>query len=245
MISYQELVRTFLSRVPVMQNGLGGVMTRHFPDFEITYCRSMQELTLLQLRRAGVVIADISGEYRNPRGTLEQYYGLMNQYRDIHWIFLVSRPLYPLAVELLMRPESTLLSDMEPLEGVINAIRAGSERAERISQTLLIPETSDIEEESEQMIALTHSERKVLRLLGKGWGINQIATLLNKSNKTISAQKNSAMRRLSLRSNADMYAWISSTQGMRELSLMSAYGEFEEWKRPLQQDISPSSKAAQ
>ncbi|MEG6300945.1 helix-turn-helix transcriptional regulator, partial [Enterobacter hormaechei] len=112
-------------------------------------------------------------------------------------------------------------------------------------QTLLIPETSDIEEESEQMIALTHSERKVLRLLGKGWGINQIATLLNKSNKTISAQKNSAMRRLSLRSNADMYAWISSTQGMRELSLMSAYGEFEEWKRPLQQDISPSSKAAQ
>ncbi len=234
-----------ISRVPVMQNGLGGVMMRHFPDFEITYCRSMQELTLLQLRRAGVVIADISGEYRNPRGTLEQYYGLMNQYRDIHWIFLVSRPLYPLAVELLMRPESTLLSDMEPIEGVINAIRAGSERAERISQTLLIPETSDIEEESEQMIALTHSERKVLRLLGKGWGINQIATLLNKSNKTISAQKNSAMRRLSLRSNADMYAWISSTQGMRELSLMSAYGEFEEWKRPLQQDISPSSKAAQ
>ncbi|MDF3648298.1 hypothetical protein P3S36_09695, partial [Enterobacter hormaechei] len=70
-------------------------------------------------------------------------------------------------------------------------------------------------------------------------------TLLNKSNKTISAQKNSAMRRLSLRSNADMYAWISSTQGMRELSLMSAYGEFEEWKRPLQQNISPSSKAAQ
>ena len=216
-----------ISRVPVMQNGLGGVMSRHFPDFEITYCRSMQELTLLQLRRAGVVIADISGEYRNPRGTLEQYYGLMNQYRDIHWIFLVSRPLYPLAVELLMRPESTLLSDMEPIEGVINAIRAGSERAERISQTLLIPENPDIEEESEQMIALTHSERK------------------NKSNKTISAQKNSAMRRLSLRSNADMYAWISSTQGMRELSLMSAYGEFEEWKRPLQQDISPSSKAAQ
>ncbi|NQF20930.1 DNA-binding response regulator, partial [Enterobacter hormaechei] len=44
--------------------------------------------------------------------------------------------------------------------------------------------------------------------------------------------------------NADMYAWINSTQGMRELSLMSAYGEFEEWKKPIQQDISPSSKIA-
>ena len=220
-------------------------MTRHFPDYEMTYCRSIQELTLLQLRRAGVIIADISGDYRNPRGTLEQYYGLLNQYRDVHWIFLVSRPLYPLAIELLMRPESTLLSDMEPIEGVISAIRAGSERAERISQTLLLPETPDSGEEAENFIALTHSERKVLRLLGKGWSINQIATLLKKSNKTISAQKNSAMRRLSLRSNADMYAWISSTQGMRELSLMSAYGEFDEWKRPLQQDISPSLKIAQ
>ena len=231
-----------ISRIPVMQKGFAGVMARHFPDFELTFCRSLQELTLLQLRSADVIIADISGEYRNPRGSLEEYYSLLNQYREIHWIFLVSRPLYPIAVELLMRPESTLLSDMEPIDGVINAIRAGSERAERISQTLLIPEPQSVEDE--HVIALTHSERKVLRLLGKGWGINQIATLLKKSNKTISAQKNSAMRRLSLRSNADMYAWINSTQGMRELSLMSAYGEFEEWKKPIQQDISPSSKIA-
>jgi hypothetical protein len=41
-------------------------MARHFPEFELTYCRSLQELTLLQLRRADVIIADISGEYRNP-----------------------------------------------------------------------------------------------------------------------------------------------------------------------------------
>ena len=233
-----------ISRIPVMQNGLGDVMARHFPDFELTYCRSLQELTLLQLRRADVIIADVSGEYRNPRGTLEEYYRLLNQYREIHWIFLVSRPFYPIAVELLMRPESTLLSDMEPIEGVINAIRAGSERAERISQTLLTPEPACNDDEDDRVIALTHSERKVLRLLGKGWGINQIATLLKKSNKTISAQKNSAMRRLSLRSNADLYAWINSTQGLRELSLMSAYGEFEEWIKPVQQDILPSSKIA-
>lgn len=234
-----------ISKIPVMQSGLGSVMARNFPDYELTYCRSLQELTLLQLRRADVIIADISGDYRNPRGTLEQYYGLLNQYHGIHWIFLVSRPLYSSAVELLMRPETTLLSDMEPIEGVVSAIRAGSERAERISQTLLTPDALEFGEKSEPFIVLTHSERKVLRLLGKGWGINQIATLLKKSNKTISAQKNSAMRRLSLRSNADMYAWISSAQGMRELSLMSAYGEFEEWKRPLQQDILPSLKIAQ
>lgn len=60
-----------ISRMPVMQNGLGGLMARHFPEFELSYCRSLQELTLLQLRRADVIIADISGEYRNPRGRLK------------------------------------------------------------------------------------------------------------------------------------------------------------------------------
>lgn len=69
-----------------------------------------------------------------------------------------------------MRPESTLLSDMEPIEGVVNAIRAGSERAERISQTLLTPEPQSTENENEHVIALTHSERKVLRLLGERMG---------------------------------------------------------------------------
>jgi DNA-binding NarL/FixJ family response regulator len=226
-----------------MQTGLGGIMSRYFPEHELSFCRSQEEITLLQLRRAGVVIVDISGEQRHPRSICEQYYSLQNQYRDIHWIFLVSRSLYPLAVELLMRPESTLLSDMEPIEGVIRAIRAGSDNAERISQTLLKPELEEFDDESETVM-LTLSERKVLRLLGKGWGINQIASLLKKSNKTVSAQKNSAMRRLSLRSNAEMYAWINSTKGMKELSLFSAYGEQDEWKKPPQSDILLSSKSA-
>ncbi|EHK0947129.1 helix-turn-helix domain-containing protein, partial [Citrobacter farmeri] len=89
-------------------------------------------------------------------------------------------------------------------------------------------------------ILLTLSERKVLRLLGKGWGINQIAALLKKSNKTISAQKNSAMRRLSIHSNAEMYAWINSSQGVRELNLPSVYGESTEWKIETVREMSHS-----
>jgi len=226
-----------------MQTGLGSIMSRYFPDYDRSYCRTHEELTLLQLRRAGVVIVDISDEQRNSRNICNQYHVLQNQYRDIHWIFLVSRAIYPLAVERLMRPESTLLSNMEPIESVVKAIRAGSENAERISQTLLIPDPDDLYDNQDEVM-LTFSERKVLRLLGKGWGINQIAALLKKSNKTVSAQKNSAMRRLALTSNAEMYAWINSTKGMKELSLFSAYGEQDEWKRARQKDISLSSKSA-
>ncbi|WP_225760156.1 response regulator transcription factor [Leclercia sp. Marseille-Q4284] len=232
-----------ISKSPIMQTGLGSVMSRYFPDYERAFSRSQEELTLLQLRRAIVVITDLSGDQRNARSLCEQYYRLQNQYRDIHWIYLVPRTIYPLAVELLMRPESTLLSDIEPIEGVVNAIQSGSEHAERISQTLLKPEPEEFYDNQDDVM-LTFSERKVLRLLGKGWGINQIATLLKKSNKTVSAQKNSAMRRLSLTSNAEMYAWINSTKGMKELSLFSAYGEQDEWKRAPQKDISLSSKSA-
>ena len=240
-ISCQHAI--IISKLPVMQTGLGCIISRNLPDYEVSYCRSQEELTLLQLRRANVVIADISGDQRNPRRICEEYYSLQNHYRDIHWIFLVSRRVYPCAVELLLRPESSLLSDIEPIEGVINAIRGGSQSAERISQTLLKPELEELDESRDEVM-LTHSERKVLRLLGKGWGINQIAALLKKSNKTVSAQKNSAMRRLSLRSNAEMYAWINSNKGMKELNLFSAYGEQDEWKRAPLRDLSLSSKSA-
>lgn len=232
-----------ISKSPIMQTGLGSIMSRYFPDCEHAFSRSQEELTLLQLRRAFVVIADLSGDPRNARSLCEQFYKLQNQYRDIHWIYLVPRAIYPFAVELLMRPESTLLSDMESIDVVVNAIRSGSERAERISQTLLKPAAEEFHDAQDDVM-LTFSERKVLRLLGKGWGINQIATLLKKSNKTVSAQKNSAMRRLYLTSNAEMYAWINSTKGMKELNLFSAYGEQDEWKRVPRKDISLSSKSA-
>jgi len=236
MSSVKDKFAIVISKIPMVQMGLGCMMARHFPEYETTYCRTQDELTSLQVKRSAVIIADISGEYVNPRGALEQYYLLMSQYKGIHWVFLISRPLYPLAIELLMCPESTLLSDMGPVEGVIDALSAGRERAERISQALLLPEPQVVDKAHEPSVTLTLSERQVLRLLGKGWGINQIASLLNKSNKTISAQKNSAMRRLSLHGNAEMYAWINSSQGMRELNLISAYGEPKEWKQIPQED---------
>lgn len=219
-----------ISKVPVIQTGLYGVMQQHFPDYELTSCRAVEELTLLQLRRSDLVIADLTGECPHPRNVCEQFYTLLSQYHDIHWIFLVSRAYYAQAIELLMCPSSTLLSDIEPIDSLVKTIHAGNNSRERISKTLLLPAHSERQEFGTRSIILTLSERKVLRLLGKGWGINQIAMLLKKSNKTISAQKNSAMRRLSIHSNAEMYAWINSSQGARELNLPSVYGDTTEWK---------------
>ncbi len=62
-------------------------------------------------------------ELQETQGTLEEYYNLLNQYRDIHWIFMVSSPLSHCS-GTAYAPEKALLSEMEPIEGVINAIRA-------------------------------------------------------------------------------------------------------------------------
>lgn len=229
-----------ISNVPVIQSGLNGMMQQHFPDYELTSYRTVEALSLLQLCHSDLVIADLTGECRYPRNVCEQFYTLISQCHDIHWVFLVSRAYYAQAVELLMGPSSTLLSDVESIESLVKAIRAGSNNTARISKALLLPMYSEPQELNSRSIILTLSERKVLRLLGKGWGINQIAMLLKKSNKTISAQKNSAMRRLSIHSNAEMYAWINSSQGARELNLPTAYGDSQEWKTEAIREISHS-----
>jgi DNA-binding NarL/FixJ family response regulator len=148
-------------------------------------------------------------------------------------------------MEYLLRPRITLLSSLEPVDGVINAIRHVNRSEGEISQTLMPTGMSKNTAEVHLSKILTLSERNVLRLLGKGWGINQIAMLLKKSNKTVSAQKNSAMRRLSLRSNADLYIWINSSQGMAELNSGAMYGDRNEWKIAAKREMSPLLKSAQ
>ena len=41
-----------ISRMPVMQNGLGGLMARHFPEFELSYCRCAARTSLLPIFQA-------------------------------------------------------------------------------------------------------------------------------------------------------------------------------------------------
>ncbi|VFS12313.1 transcriptional regulator [Citrobacter koseri] len=55
-----------ISKIPVIQTGLKEVVLGHFPAYELMYCRSVEELTLMQLRRSDVVITDLTGECKHP-----------------------------------------------------------------------------------------------------------------------------------------------------------------------------------
>lgn len=239
MLSEKYRCAVVISRAPIIQFGLGAIMAQSFCEYETIYCATPEEITLSLLQHANVVIVDLTNDLRQARSACKTYYSMMMQCVDIHWVFIVPLPIYPLAVELLLRSESTLLSSMEPVEGIINAVRSGNRRAEIIGRSLLSDRDYDDDDVSQPALSLTYSEKQVLRLLGKGWGINQIASMLKKSNKTVSAQKNSAMRRLLLRSNAELYAWINSSYGAGILNLNPMNGEGKQWKKAEQEETLP------
>lgn len=220
-----------ISKIPVMQSGLNTITSEYLPHYIFSHCYSLETLTQLPINMATVVIVDLSGEIERPHEICRYYCSLMVRFKHIHWIYVVGRACSAHAETLLVRPESTCISDSDPVTRlgealcVREAIGAGTEPGVPPVHPVAAVGARDFTISQEKLRVLTFSERKVLRLLAKGWGINQIASLLKKSNKTISAQKNSAMRRLSLCSNAQMYAWINSTQGMKELNVHSAYGE--------------------
>ncbi|WP_434636705.1 LuxR C-terminal-related transcriptional regulator [Klebsiella sp. I138] len=238
-----------ISKIPVMQSGLKTIASECLPDYIFHCCCSPDELTLPDLSRTRLVVVDLSGRSSQTQELCEYYCFLMKQYKDIHWVYIVGHTTSPQARLFITHDNSTLISDSEPVGHVGEAICSGEEKrpgeqpATGVRQAFFIQETGSLKLSQEAVSVLTPSERKVLRLLAKGWGINQIASLLKKSNKTISAQKNSAMRRLSLRSNAQMYAWVNSEQGMKVLNIYSEYGEQPEWKNETKRNVLLSSNS--
>lgn len=231
-----------ISSIPIVQSGLSTIMKDHFPDYTVSCHQHVGELTIMQLQRTQLILSDLTSDRVQAKTLCEQYYSLMTQYKECRWIFMVNQANYPLAVEYLLRPESILLSDAEPIPQLIAAIRDQGDQVNRISASLTALDARVPSPPVEFKMSLSLSERQVLRLLAKGWGVNQIAMLLRKSNKTISAQKNSAMRRMALHGNAELYAWLNSAQGMKELNLLPAWGEPIPWKPVQKPDTSLSLK---
>ena len=123
---------------------------------------------------------------------------LQNQYRQVEWVFTLPANLLNIAIERLLTANTALLSLYEPMSSIIEHVFNSGGQIERISRHLLQEKAVNASSDTLPNTNLTFAERRVLRLLSKGWQLSQIATLLEKSYKTISAQKSSALRRLAL-----------------------------------------------
>ncbi len=67
-----------------MQSGLKVIFNENLPDYELSFVVLMMS-SPLQLRRAVLVVADISGEIAHPEPSASVITP-STQYRDIHWV---------------------------------------------------------------------------------------------------------------------------------------------------------------
>ncbi|MTD41127.1 DNA-binding response regulator [Erwinia sp. CPCC 100877] len=200
------------SRYPAMAAGLEQGIQGLDSQTTAHIIESYESVTPQRLQQVTLAVIDLTGDAIEVEQDFQHLRTLHQIGPHISWVFLVPHFARFTAMQQLLWPESLLLPNTLTLEEIQRRIRSG-EGGNYLS------EIESATQEGRK--PLTLSERQVLRLMAKGWSINQISGLLKKSNKTVSAQKNSAMRRLALRSNAEMYAWINSPRGMRELNVQS------------------------
>ncbi len=198
------------SRYPAMAAGLEQGILGLDSQTAVHTVESYEAVTPQLLQQATLAVIDLTGDAVEVEQDFQQLRTLYQTGHHISWVFLVPHFARFTAMQQLLWPGSLLLPNTLTLTDIQQRIRSGEGGN-------YLGETENTVLEGRQ--PLTLSERQVLRLMAKGWSINQISGLLKKSNKTVSAQKNSAMRRLALRSNAEMYAWINSPRGMRELNV--------------------------
>ncbi|MEY8711169.1 helix-turn-helix domain-containing protein [Mangrovibacter phragmitis] len=212
--SYKDGV--IISRSAIIAAGIETLILRNFDNINLNVFDEKLDGQVSITTNNDIIFYDLSDE-RQSDNVYYHYLESVHSGQRCQWVMLISADeqqyekwhgLPNIHLIPLLVPESELVDLLHPLldcmyssgETDVDTDACGNVRATR------------------GQYKLTASEKRVLRLLGRGLGVNQVANVLQKSNKTISAQKRSALRRLSLRSNADMYAWINSEAGKVELS---------------------------
>lgn len=90
------------------------------------------------------------------------------------------------------------------IQAALKAIARGSPIRSKGPQPTSVLESSDLDE---RFTRLSPKEHEILRLFVSGQSVNEIARGLNRSAKTISTQKVSAMRKLEVSSDQDLLAY--------------------------------------
>jgi two-component system capsular synthesis response regulator RcsB len=111
-----------------------------------------------------------------------------------------------------------VVSKADPIHHLAEAARAAAAGRRYLSPTI---EAALADAPMHGARALTQREAEVVRLFVSGLTVNEIAARLNRSKKTVSAQKISAMRKLGIERETDLYQY-GMTSGL--VSAAQAHG---------------------
>ena len=169
---------------------------------------SNELVTLLENTAVDLVITDFNMPADSPYGDglkLVEY--LVRHFPNVRVLVLtmISNPLILTRLQelgvLAVIQKNQLHNE---IQAALKAIARGSPVRSKGPQPTSVLESSDLDE---RFTRLSPKEHEILRLFVSGLSVNEIARGLNRSAKTISTQKVSAMRKLEVSSDQDLLAY--------------------------------------
>jgi len=170
---------------------------------------SNQLIDLLETRQVDLVITDFNMPGDSPYGDGLKLVEYLTRHFPIVRVLVLTMISNPLILTRLRELGVLAIIQKNQLhneiEAALNAIARGKPvRSNGPPPTSVLDDRADLDE---RFTRLSVKEHEILRLFVSGLGVNEIARGLNRSAKTISTQKISAMRKLNVSSDQDLLAY--------------------------------------
>jgi two-component system invasion response regulator UvrY len=174
----------------------------------------VEALKMLRAEKFDVVLLDISMPEKNGIDTLKQ---IMDRNRDAKVLMLSMYPEDQYAVRLMKAGASGYLTKETAPEQLVEAIRAVVEGKKHINSTLAELLLDECGQDSGKPLHKNLSDREyqVLRMIGSGKQVSEIAETLSLSVKTISTYRAHILEKMKLKNNAELTYYVMNN-GLRE-----------------------------
>lgn len=167
----------------------------------------VEALKMLRAEKWDVILLDISMPEKNGVDTLKL---IMDQDSEAKVLILSMYPEDQYAVRLMKAGASGYLTKETAPEQLVEAIRNVVKGKKYISPSLaeLLLQECRVDSEKPAHKSLSDREYQVLRLIGSGKKVSEVAALLSLSVKTVSTYRTHILEKMKLKNNADLIYYV-------------------------------------
>ncbi len=167
----------------------------------------IEALKMMRMGKWDVILLDISMPGKNGVDTLKQ---IMEWNRDAKVLILSMYPEDQYAVRLMKAGASGYMTKETAPEQLVEAIRRVVEGKKHISPTLaeLLLQECGIDSTKLPHETLSDREYQVLRMIGSGKQVSEIAEALSLSVKTVSTYRAHILEKMKLKNNAELTYYV-------------------------------------
>lgn len=174
-------------------------------DIVGTAHNSTEVIDLLTRRPCDILVTD----YVMPGGSVGDGMGMLaflqRRYPTLKIIVFTTVDNLAMVTAMLDMGIRAVLSKADEIDHLIAAIHAVHAGASYLSPSLRAAGSGPTAATTPERQKLSRRESEVVRLYVGGASINEIARLVNRTKQTVSTQKNSAMRKLGIQRDADLF----------------------------------------